>query len=518
MSESNQFIFCNILGLQDVEIENTDTLLSMAEQRFLNNPEFYSKALKTHLPPASATVKNIAIHCRSVCNGGIERVVVTLLEKFVSHEKSPYRFVLLTDTPEEDGEYELPAGISRYTLPENYPARTETLSKILAEEQIDLYWEHCYYRYEHIPKDLLLCQLMRIRIAIHIHSVCSGLIAQAEIPCAYLQKFHRLTDILFVLSRMDERFFRTIGFPACYIPNPVTFPNNSLVSDCTSNNLLWVGRISDEKRPLDAVHIFAKAHKQNPDLTLTVVGGQDDGLKKKMVDLIKEYGIESSVTLTGYQVDTKPFYQNAALLMLTSKNEGFPMVILEAKSFGVPVIHYDFPYLETLQAGSGSCAVAQQDIDGAAQKIADLTLEPERIQLKNLSLQARKCYEEFVSIDLVEEYKKSFGILEQHGFYPYSAPESWTGQQAAILLKTLNYHIDLCMDNMQKYVDMRMADAAQHYNNVRMKEHKTLILENEKLKEQMDFLLNHSVSYRIGKVLMWLPQKIVNWLKEKKNA
>ena len=47
---------------------------------------------------------------------------------------------------------------------------------------------------------------------------------------------------------------------------------------------------------------------------------------------------------------------------------------------------------------------------------------------------------------------------------------------------------------------------------------KNLYLENDILREKLDFVLNHSISYKVGKAVTWLPQKIMQLLKGCKNG
>ena len=69
-----------------------------------------------------------------------------------------------------------------------------------------------------------------------------------------------------------------------------------------------------------------------------------------MIDYANSLGIGDKVEFTGH-VDPKPFYQNASLMLMTSLHEGFPMVISEAHSFGIPVVMLSLKYLENAKRG-----------------------------------------------------------------------------------------------------------------------------------------------------------------------
>lgn len=67
-----------------------------------------------------------------------------------------------------------------------------------------------------------------------------------------------------------------------------------------------------------------------------------DGPDRTMMeDLIKELDLSDVVELVGYVSDTKSYYQQASVFVLSSKWEGFPNVLVEALAAGVPVVATD---------------------------------------------------------------------------------------------------------------------------------------------------------------------------------
>lgn len=105
-----------------------------------------------------------------------------------------------------------------------------------------------------------------------------------------------------------------------------------------SLKLLYVGRLSNEKRLdiiIDAVKILIDK-KYDLNLNIVGVGPELKGLTKKICD----YSIQNNVNLLGFK---KPFeyYVNSDLLLLSSILEGFPLVIQEAASYGLPVLSTD---------------------------------------------------------------------------------------------------------------------------------------------------------------------------------
>ena len=113
------------------------------------------------------------------------------------------------------------------------------------------------------------------------------------------------------------------------------------------NKIVYLGRISPEKEPQEAVKIFAKAKKDLPDLHLEFYGySSDQSLDNSLKELIKKLEIEDAVHFNGYQNNDQLAKKlgDAAAVLSTSSSEAFGMNVLQAMSFGVPVIGYQVKY------------------------------------------------------------------------------------------------------------------------------------------------------------------------------
>jgi glycosyltransferase involved in cell wall biosynthesis len=97
-----------------------------------------------------------------------------------------------------------------------------------------------------------------------------------------------------------------------------------------------VGRLSPEKNHARLIKAFAQVHEEHPEIRLVIIGGGK--LEGELTSLLTSLGLESYVTLAG-QVDN-PFALMAAAdcFVLSSDYEGQPMVILEARTLGLPVV------------------------------------------------------------------------------------------------------------------------------------------------------------------------------------
>lgn len=90
-----------------------------------------------------------------------------------------------------------------------------------------------------------------------------------------------------------------------------------------------------------AIEAFGMAHKQNPKLTLHMIGGYDEVFKKKLDDRIAFYGIQDAVTFEGLlptHDDVIAHAKKAKFALLPIKYDITPSTIREAFSNGLPVI------------------------------------------------------------------------------------------------------------------------------------------------------------------------------------
>ena len=107
------------------------------------------------------------------------------------------------------------------------------------------------------------------------------------------------------------------------------------------NDFLFVGRLNAQKGLTYLIKAFALAIKSNPNLHLTIVGEGEEELRLK--SLVKELGLDLAVSFEGFQPSTISYYKRSKATVLTSLFEGFPNVLVESISLGIPVIAFDCP-------------------------------------------------------------------------------------------------------------------------------------------------------------------------------
>lgn len=107
------------------------------------------------------------------------------------------------------------------------------------------------------------------------------------------------------------------------------------------NIVLSVGRLIKTKHFDRLIKIFAEIG--DPDWKLVIVGGdaKKQQLSEELKKLIYELGAENRIFLEGEQKGIESYYKRSKIFAFTSSSEGFPNVIGEALSAGLPVVAYD---------------------------------------------------------------------------------------------------------------------------------------------------------------------------------
>ncbi|MGZ4870560.1 MAG: glycosyltransferase family 4 protein [Candidatus Angelobacter sp.] len=112
------------------------------------------------------------------------------------------------------------------------------------------------------------------------------------------------------------------------------------------------------------------------ELKVVIVGEGPD--RKAIEDMIRQYGLQSTVILAGKQSDMPGVYAATDIFVLPSLNEGLPMTILEAMAASKPVIATKVGAIPTLiRNGETGLLVEARDTDGLRNAIARLLSDPD---------------------------------------------------------------------------------------------------------------------------------------------
>ncbi|MGL5357205.1 MAG: glycosyltransferase [Cetobacterium sp.] len=115
--------------------------------------------------------------------------------------------------------------------------------------------------------------------------------------------------------------------------------NNEVIK--IGNRALSIGRLSEEKGSDLLIDIWEKVIEKNKNLHLTIVG--DGPLMPLIKEKIKKKKLQDNIELIGSALDVEKFYSSSDIFLLTSRTEGFGLVLLEAMQNGLPIVAFDCP-------------------------------------------------------------------------------------------------------------------------------------------------------------------------------
>ena len=153
--------------------------------------------------------------------------------------------------------------------------------------------------------------------------------------------------VIFVNRFQMEKYPTTIRRKSHYIPNGIEAPQPT--SDTTYLNhhgltpghyLLAAGRITPEKGFDLLIDAYMNTYT---DCKLVIAGGVES--EQEYFRQLQSAADPQRIVFTGYadRAEMNELYTHASLFILPSRSEGFPIVLLEAMSYGLPVIASDIP-------------------------------------------------------------------------------------------------------------------------------------------------------------------------------
>lgn len=186
--------------------------------------------------------------------------------------------------------------------------------------------------------------------------------------------------VIFVNRLQREKFPAPVLQKSVYLPNgirkqpPATdaaYLSTVGLEPC--RYLLAVGRITQEKGFDYLIDAFRKVN--DPACKLVIAGGIDHSTAYSRQ--FRQKAEAAGVVLTGYTTgeDLRALYSFARLFVLPSFNEGYPIVLVEAMSYGKPILASDIPANRQLELPAG-CYFPVGSAEALAAKIGEELARP----------------------------------------------------------------------------------------------------------------------------------------------
>jgi len=192
------------------------------------------------------------------------------------------------------------------------------------------------------------------------------------------------------------------------IPDPLTFSSSSC-SPLTEKRVIAVGRYVYQKGFDLLLRSWSIVEKDCPDWMLTIIG-QGDRLPYET--LIDELRIDRArCKLLGPKDRIQNEYMTSSLLVMSSRFEGFGMVLIEAMACGLPVVSFDCPCgpKDIVQDKVDGILVESGNVEKLAEAIIMLIQHPEK--RKEMANKAIKNVQRFKIDQIAGKWKSLFDSL-----------------------------------------------------------------------------------------------------------
>ena len=317
-------------------------------------------------------------------SGGIERVISTLANKLCTH----YDITILVKDPavsfyplnsnvrflslQNDLNFNMESRVSRiFTAFISALKNTKALRHFLNQNEFDNY-------YLAHPLNVLEFHLARgVLKKDTIVTEHGGVDAYNAVYKRIKAWLYPKAKIYVVPTTTDTKIYKDLGYPAKYLPH---FRSDLIYerSKLDNQRILTIGRFTDVKQHMLLLRIWKEIiNEVQPTQWKLQLIGQGE-LKQEYLNYVKVNKIEHFVEILTPSQNVSQFYKSASVFVLTSKSEGFGMVLLEAISFGLPCISFDCPAgPRDIINNKNGFLIAQNDEKALKNAIMQLMIQPQ---------------------------------------------------------------------------------------------------------------------------------------------
>lgn len=222
----------------------------------------------------------------------------------------------------------------------------------------------------------------------------------------------RYCDIIITLTERDRGFWLDSTMThskVVAISNPCPYP---IQDNKYSNNenciVLAVGRLTYVKGFDMLLKAWKDVVKEKPNWKLQIVGDGEES--SNLRNFIHNEKLSNSVEMVGSVSTVEDYYENADIFCLSSRFEGFPMVLLETLSFGLPVVSFDCATgPEEILKDTNSVLVAQNDIAMLSKELISLMDNREKRNL--ISQKSKEKAKQYHPMEIISKWEE---LLEKY--------------------------------------------------------------------------------------------------------
>lgn len=194
-------------------------------------------------------------------------------------------------------------------------------------------------------------------------------------------------DAIVVLTDEDKRYYQkevNVKGKLVRIYNPIEKVKNNYLYNLQSKTIISAGRLVEQKGFDMLVDVAKLVFAKHNDWQWIICG---EGENRTELELkIEQYGLAKNVILKGNVNNIQDYYKESALYVLTSRYEGFGLVLTEAKNLGLPCVSFQCP--------AGPSEIIENGINGYLIKCFDIQEMADKINVLIENVDERKRFSE----------------------------------------------------------------------------------------------------------------------------
>lgn len=365
------------------------------------------------------TKKRIALMVNELCTThGVGTVVSTLVTDLVNY----YDVYIINLWRDGDLAYTFPSEVkfhsvwqSKKRLRHAFFSTVIELSRYLEDEKIDVLIIHGRGNniYPFFVKMLIDIKIVHVE---HFSLNAYNFIMKSfkdRVLGYYLHSWliKLFSDYVVTLTKKEQDFYKGYKVPHSYIYNPL---NDALLISSPpyaveAKAIITCGRIDFQKGYEYLIEVAKKVLEVHPDWRWDIYGdavGTGKAYLKQLKERIYQCGLENKVNFMGNHKNIYDIYSKYSFYVMTSRWEGFGMVLIEAKAKGLPIISFDIYSgpSDIVRDGVDGYLIPPFDVNEMASKINFLIENP--ITRKKLAANSRGNLEEFRKERILIKWKK----------------------------------------------------------------------------------------------------------------
>lgn len=243
----------------------------------------------------------------------------------------------------------------------------------------------------------LLGLLSKKKIIMHIHM--GNQLASHTDNSLFIWCLKHSNLIILLAKKWEHKFkewYPNISTPTTTLYNAYE-PVEAIPYKNRDKIILLAANLDENKGYSILLKAFNQIHNNFPDWKVIILGNGEIEKAKKMV---QEFGIQDKIIFTGYLTGKEKikFFQKASIYCMSSYQEGFPMVVLEAWGYGIPVVTTPVGGLpDVIEENRNACVFNFGDDVMLAQKLKFLIKNPSLRE--TMSIYSIKYVNEHFSMD-----------------------------------------------------------------------------------------------------------------------